>query len=251
MLAHYVRQALSAGSPVSTPGRGRALNDAKLATADEANSAVLLLGELIEVLLNPMVADGQVRRAIWQYATPQELQRALELAPGSSGRSTTWSSSAAATEPPASSPRGSWTALEMQATPDGQPLLAAVEFLRDLNRRGARRLPPDAPTGFVPRSWRPYVYGEVGGLERRHWELSAQRAAPRAALGGDLGAGKPPLPRPRTLPHLPNRMAGRPSRGPRAARAPLRGRRTSGPARAAHCRAPRDARRAAGCRGAR
>jgi hypothetical protein len=33
-------------------------------------------------------------------------------------------------------------------------LLAVVEVLRDLNRRGARRVPDDAPVGFVPRSWR-------------------------------------------------------------------------------------------------
>ncbi len=62
-------------------------------------------------------------------------------------------------------------ALELRANPDGEPVLAAVELLRELNRRGGRRLPDDAPVGFVPRSWRPYVNAPGGGLDRRHWEL--------------------------------------------------------------------------------
>lgn len=36
-------------------------------------------------------------------------------------------------------------------------LLEAVEILRGLNATGARRVPPDAPTGFVPARWRGYL----------------------------------------------------------------------------------------------
>jgi hypothetical protein len=36
-------------------------------------------------------------------------------------------------------------------------LLAAVEILRVLNASGARRVPADAPTGFVPARWRGYL----------------------------------------------------------------------------------------------
>ncbi|MDQ3433161.1 MAG: hypothetical protein M3481_00515, partial [Actinomycetota bacterium] len=58
-----------------------------------------------------------------------------------------------------------------------------MEVLRDLNRRGARRVPDDAPVGFVPRSWRPYVHLPDGGIDRHHWELcllSELRGALRA-----------------------------------------------------------------------
>lgn len=36
-------------------------------------------------------------------------------------------------------------------------LLAAVEILRELSATGARRVPDDAPTGFVPTRWRGYL----------------------------------------------------------------------------------------------
>lgn len=73
--------------------------------------------------------------------------------------------------------------LRLRANPDGEKLLEAVEVLRDLNRRGARRVPDDAPVAFVPRSWRPYVRLPGGGIDRHHWELcllSELRGALRA-----------------------------------------------------------------------
>lgn len=55
------------------------------------------------------------------------------------------------------SPRGVCLAAEQKCRVSvigSSALLAVVEVLRDLNRRGARRVPDDAPVGFVPRSWR-------------------------------------------------------------------------------------------------
>jgi len=67
--------------------------------------------------------------------------------------------------------------------PEGEALLEAVDLLKDLNRRGARRVPDGAPVGLVPRSWRPYVHPAEGGIDRHHWELcllSELRGALRA-----------------------------------------------------------------------
>ncbi|MDQ3678092.1 MAG: hypothetical protein M3401_15065, partial [Actinomycetota bacterium] len=58
----------------------RALVKLKLDVADSANASVVLLGELREVLLDPEIPDPQVRQAVWQRATPEELQLALDLA---------------------------------------------------------------------------------------------------------------------------------------------------------------------------
>jgi TnpA family transposase len=163
----------------------RALAKLKLDVADSANASVVLLGELLEVLLDPQIPDRQVRQAVWQRATPEELQLALELAAeierplehnhveqlGERYRA------ARDFAPPI------LATLRLRANPDGEPLLAAVELLRDLNRRGARRVPDDAPVGFVPRSWRPYVHLPDGGIDRHHWELcllSELRGALRA-----------------------------------------------------------------------
>jgi TnpA family transposase len=163
----------------------RALVQRKLDVADSANASVVLLGELLEILLDPEIPDQRVRQAVWQRATPEELQLALELAAeikrpledthlqqlGDRYR--------AARE---FAPRVLAT-LRLRANPDGEQLLEAVEVLRDLNRRGVRRVPDDAPLGFVPRSWRPYVHSADGAIDRHHWELcllSELRSALRA-----------------------------------------------------------------------
>lgn len=54
-------------------------------------------------------------------------------------------------------------------------LLEAVEILRELNATGARRVPDDAPTGFVPARWRSYLEtaAKAGNTSayRHYWEL--------------------------------------------------------------------------------
>ena len=153
--------------------------------ADSANASVVLLGELLEVLLDPEIPDPHVRQAVWQRATPQELQLALDLAaeikrPLEDTHVEQLGDRYNAARQFA--PRVLAT-LRLRANPDGEALLAAVEVLKDLNRRGARRVPDDAPVGFVPRSWRPYVHPAEGGIDRHHWELcllSELRGALRA-----------------------------------------------------------------------
>ena len=41
-------------------------------------------------------------------------------------------------------------------------LLAAIDTLRAMNRRNARKVPDDAPTGFLRPRWKPYVLTEAG-----------------------------------------------------------------------------------------
>lgn len=54
-------------------------------------------------------------------------------------------------------------------------LLEAVEILRELNATGARRVPDEAPDGFVPTRWRGYLdaarkSGNASAY-RHYWEL--------------------------------------------------------------------------------
>ena len=60
----------------------------------------------------------------------------------------------------------------------------AITLLRRLNADSARRVPDDAPVGFVPAKWRRYVTGSDGRIDRHGWEVSALtelRGALRAA----------------------------------------------------------------------
>jgi hypothetical protein len=57
-----------------------------------------------------------------------------------------------------------------QGSRNAASLLKAVELVRDTWRSGRRSLPEDAPTGFIRRSWRPFVI-RGGVLDRRAYEL--------------------------------------------------------------------------------
>jgi hypothetical protein len=41
-------------------------------------------------------------------------------------------------------------------------LLIAVHMLRELNATGTRKVPEEAPTGFVPTKWRGYLLARAG-----------------------------------------------------------------------------------------
>jgi TnpA family transposase len=76
-------------------------------------------------------------------------------------------------------------AFEFRAAPASQELLKAICVLRDLNARNARRVPDDAPTGFVRRRWEPHVFaGE--GIDRRFYELCVLSELRNALRSGDL-----------------------------------------------------------------
>ena len=162
-----------------------ALISLKLDVADSANRSVLLLADLLDVLLDPEIPDAGVREAVWQKASPEQLQQALTLAAeiqrpeGDSHLDQLADRYRAVRE---FAPRA-LAALDLRARPDGQRLLSAVEVLIDLNARGVRRVPTDAPVDFVPRAWRPYVLPAGEGIDRRYWELcllSELRGALRA-----------------------------------------------------------------------
>ncbi|WIX76715.1 Tn3 family transposase [Amycolatopsis carbonis] len=69
-------------------------------------------------------------------------------------------------------------------------LLAAVEILRELNATGARRVPDDAPTGFVPTRWRGYLdtAAKSGNTSayRHYWELCTLLALRDGLHTGDV-----------------------------------------------------------------
>jgi len=166
----------------------RALVREKLEVSDRANASVVLLGELLEVLLDPDVPDPQVRQAVWKRASPEELQQALELAasikrPLQDSHVEKLGDRYRAARDFA---QRILATLTFRATADGRELLEAVELLRELNRRGVRRVPDTAPTGFVPRGWRPFVRPPGGGIDRHHWELCVLSELRDALRAGEI-----------------------------------------------------------------
>ena len=75
--------------------------------------------------------------------------------------------------------------LAFHGVPAVRPLLEALETLHELNRTGRRTLPADAPTGFVPQRWRPFVISG-GAIDRRFWELCAMAELKNRLRAGDI-----------------------------------------------------------------
>ncbi|MFJ2032321.1 Tn3 family transposase [Streptosporangium sp. NPDC087985] len=69
-------------------------------------------------------------------------------------------------------------------------LLEALEILRELNATGARRVPADAPDGFVPARWRGYLEtaAKSGNTSayRHYWELCTLLALRDGLRSGDV-----------------------------------------------------------------
>jgi len=79
--------------------------------------------------------------------------------------------------------------LTMKAAPAAQDILDAVDLLKSLNASNARKLPKDAPTGFVKKRWETLVFtegGKEGGVDRRFYELCALSELKNALRSGDI-----------------------------------------------------------------
>jgi TnpA family transposase len=76
-------------------------------------------------------------------------------------------------------------ALEMTAAPAAREFLDAVSVLKTLNADNARKVPNDAPIGFIKKRWEGLVFTE-GGTERRFYELCVLAELKNALRSGDI-----------------------------------------------------------------
>src|SRR5699024_2877038 len=60
-----------------------------------------------------------------------------------------------------------------------------IELLKDMNRRQTRKVPDDAPTGFIRKRWATLVY-TPDGLDRRFYELCVLSELKNALRSGDI-----------------------------------------------------------------
>jgi TnpA family transposase len=64
--------------------------------------------------------------------------------------------------------------LRFRAHPAGQPVLEAIQRLRELDAKAPRQpIPADTPLDFVLPNWRDYIVDDSGKISRRYYELCA------------------------------------------------------------------------------
>ncbi len=163
---------------------GHELDEDRRQLAEATNDKVVLLAELARILLDPHVADDQVRDRVWAQVPRERLAAAVEdcerlVRPPDGGHleylarrySHIRSCSPAVLR-----------AFEFRSHRCPDHLLEAVALLRRMNATGARRVPDDARCGFMTPRQRACVVTEAG-IVRRRWEpcvLWELRAALRA-----------------------------------------------------------------------
>ena len=75
--------------------------------------------------------------------------------------------------------------LELRAAPAALELLQAVELLKLVNKRSARGIPADAPSGFIRKRWRRLVYSN-GEIDRKYYEICVLVELKNALRSGDI-----------------------------------------------------------------
>lgn len=167
----------------------RDLAEFRQGAAQATDEKVRLFRELGRILLDPEVPDGAIREAVYEaVGSPERLLEAVVeseklMRPADDNYYDFFAD------------RYSYLrqftpafleALRFRSNKRNDPLLEAIEVLRDLNAQKRRRVPDEAPLGFVPGKWGPYVVGEDGRIDRRYWELCLLTVLREALRSGDV-----------------------------------------------------------------
>ena len=84
-------------------------------------------------------------------------------------------------------------AFEFRPSPVSEQLMKAVELLRELNKTGTRKVPDDAPRGFIRPRWERHVFTSEG-IDRRFYETCVLSELGKSLRSGDLvGYRQPPI----------------------------------------------------------
>jgi TnpA family transposase len=170
------------------------------AVARSAEEKVRLFHRLGSLVLDPDVSDADLRAEIFRRVPPLELAAAVDEAERiahPAGRAFFDYVDARYGYVRQFAP-AFLDAVPLRSNRPADPVVAAVDVLRRLNRRGRRKVPTDAPTAFVEKRWRPFVF-EAGGpagksdgavgdrsIDRHGWELAALAALRDLLRSGDV-----------------------------------------------------------------
>jgi TnpA family transposase len=153
--------------------RGR-LREYRQSVAAAANDKVLLLAEIARALLDPDLEDDDRLAALFEAVPKDRLQHALAdceriARPADDHYVDLLGDHYSRLR--SCVPR-LLEVLAFGSSHAGKELLEGLEVLRELNRTGRRSVPLEAPMGFVPKTWLPFVVSAEDNVSRRFWELA-------------------------------------------------------------------------------
>ncbi len=77
-------------------------------------------------------------------------------------------------------------ALEFRSAKSSEPLLKALDVIREINISGKRKVPEGAPLDFVPNRWQKHVFDEDGNINRHYYEMAALSELRNQIRSGDV-----------------------------------------------------------------
>ena len=167
---------------------GRDLEAFRAAMAQATNEKVYLFRELVRAVLDPAIADPHLRRTIYQRIPLAVLRRAAAesdriVRPLDDSYFDFFETRYGYLRQCTPAFLETFT---FHATQHPDPLLEAVTVLQQLNTTHRRTVPPEAPTDFVSRKWRPYVVDPDGRIDRHYYELCTLWELRGALRAGDV-----------------------------------------------------------------
>ena len=76
--------------------------------------------------------------------------------------------------------------LEFKSSQANEPILKALDIIRDLNKTGKRKIPSDAPIEFISKRWKRYLYADDGSINRHYYEMAALSELREHVRAGDI-----------------------------------------------------------------
>jgi len=167
---------------------GHDLKDFRNNVARSTNEKLRMFRELADAVLDPGINNEQLRAAIYTRVSPEVLRAAInecgELIRPSDDNSFDFLNNRYGYLRQFSSVF--LDTIPFRSNSQNDPLLRAVELLRRLDSVRRRKIPEDAPTEFVPSKWRPYVFKDGEGIDRRYYELCTLWELRDALRSGDV-----------------------------------------------------------------
>lgn len=77
-------------------------------------------------------------------------------------------------------------ALEFRSTKSAEPLLKAVDIIRDMNETGKRKVPEGAPMEFISKRWQKQIYDDDGTVNRHYYEMAVLTELRHLVRSGDV-----------------------------------------------------------------
>jgi TnpA family transposase len=166
----------------------RSLEEFQLSIARTTNEKLMTFRELGRIVLDPDIPDSRLREVIYTQVSQEELRSSVEeceklIRPKDDKCYDFLANRYAFIRRFAPE---FLDALHFRSNTEDDPLIEALEMLRDLNRTGKRNIPDDAVLDFVPKSWLPYVIDKTGTLVRRYYEICALWELRNALRSGNI-----------------------------------------------------------------